>query len=152
VSRALDGNDGQAVRALALRSAAFVVGTSCAYALLLLSCMAALERLFFKDQFHELAPLTFLWALYYTLTGLSTIASSILRSAMQFSEIFWRQALTAVAAVGLLFGSLAFQELEALVIALTIIEIVSMCLLVHRLGSIVPFRSPSYDARSSLRA
>lgn len=137
MSRALDANDQATARALVMRSFAFVLASATAYGLALSASISWLQQLFFKDQFRELSLLAALWTVYYTLTGVSTVASSVLRSALQFSGVFWRQAATSVAAIVLLAASVAIGELAVLVFVLVLIETVGMVLMLHGLSRLL---------------
>lgn len=137
VSRLMDGDSRAEIRRLALRSAIFVVSSSLLYALVLFAAIPALDRAVFGGKFARLGPLTICWIVYLMLTGLSTVASSVLRSALEFRQVFHRQILSCGAAVILLIVALRFKPVESLVIALVIVEGISAAMLWHRLNAAV---------------
>ena len=94
-------------------------------------------------KFEELRPLTLWWIVYFMLTGISTVASSVLRSALEFRQVFNRQALSGAAAVILLTIGLSLPAIESLVIALVIVELISASLFWHRLNIAVSSRPKS---------
>jgi len=143
VSRLMDGDSNAKIRSLALRSALFVVASSLLYAVLLFAVIPALDRAVFGGKFERLRSLTVCWIVYLMLTGLSTVASSVLRSALEFRQVFHRQILSCVAAVILLAVALRFQPIESLVIALVIVEAISAALFWQRLNAAVSPRPQS---------
>ncbi len=123
-----------AIRDLARRSALFVVVSSLLYALVIYTLIPILDQKVFGGKFHQLRSLAMWWAVYFTLTGVSTVASSVLRSAFEFREVFHRQLLSCIAAVVLLTVGLRFAAVESLVIALVVVEAISGALFWHRLN------------------
>ena len=83
------------------------------------------------------------WILYFALTGITTVAASVLRSALEFRQVFIRQLISCVAAVVLLTAGLQFPAVEALVIALVIVEAISAALFWHGLKTTLVYRSMS---------
>ena len=77
-SRLIDGPDArQELALLARRSVMLVIVLATGYALLLALAMTLLDRLLFADKFADLTELTWLWLAYFSLTGMTTIASSV---------------------------------------------------------------------------
>jgi len=122
---------------LAKHSSVFVLSTSIAYLILLLALLPAMEKTVFGGKFHHLTLLVTWWTIYIALTGQSTIASSILRSALEFRQVFNRQLVSCIAAVGLLSAGSRFGPIESIVIVLVAIEAVSAGLLWHRLNKVL---------------
>ncbi len=143
VSRLLTSGSHNQIRKLALRSALFVAGSSMVYAAVIFAAIPILEQSLFGGKFQQLRPLAMWWIVYIMLTGISTVASSILRSALEFRQVFHRQALSCIAAVILLTIGLKLQPIEALVIALVIVEAISAGMLWHRLNIAVSLRPKS---------
>jgi O-antigen/teichoic acid export membrane protein len=117
---------------LAFRSSAFVVVGTCGYAIAMLAALPFLQRLAFANKYEHLAPLVLCWTIYICLTGLTTVASSVLRSALEFRQIFHRQVISCVAAIGLLGVGSHFGPTE-IVIALIVVEAISFGMLWRRL-------------------
>jgi O-antigen/teichoic acid export membrane protein len=131
------------LRKLALRSALFVVGSSLLYALTIFALIPTLNRSLFGGKFEQLVPLTLWWIVYVMLTGISTVASSVLRSALEFRQVFQRQVVSGVAAVALLTMGLKSPAIESLVIALILVEAISAGLFWHRLNVAVSLHTKS---------
>jgi O-antigen/teichoic acid export membrane protein len=131
------------IRRLVLRSALFVIASSLVYALLIYAALPLLEHSLFAGKFRNLWSLTIWWVAYFMLTGITTVASSVLRSALEFRQVFYRQALSCVAAVVLLTIGLRLNAIESLVIALVIVEFISAGLFWHRLSTTVSLRHKS---------
>ncbi len=142
-SRLLAKDGRTEIRQLAVRSALFVTGSSLLYAIVLFAVIPFLDRSLFDGKFEHLRSLTVWWIVYFTLTGISTVASSVLRSALEFRQVFHRQVLSCAAAVFLLTVGLRFKPIESLVIALVIVEAISAGLFWHRLNDTVALRSKS---------
>jgi O-antigen/teichoic acid export membrane protein len=142
-SRLLTSGSDVEIRRLSLRSALFVVASSLLYAIALFAAIPILDQTLFAGKFMRLRPLTMWWIVYFMLTGISTVASSVLRSALEFREVFHRQLLSCVAAIILLTVGLRLQPVESLVIALVIVEVISACLFWRRLNVAVSLRPKS---------
>ncbi len=126
------------LRRLVRLSSAFVVVSSAAYAALALVAMPVIVRILFAGKFEHLPGLTICWVLYSALAGITTVASSVLRSAMQFRGVFARQVICCAAAVLFLTLATRFEPIESLVIALIAVEAISVALLWHRVMSLCP--------------
>jgi O-antigen/teichoic acid export membrane protein len=133
-SRLLASGSHLEIRRLAMRSALFVAGVSLLYALMIFAVIPVLDEFVLGGKFVQLRPLTLWWIVYFMLTGVSTVASSVLRSALEFRQVFHRQALSGAAAVILLAIGLRLPAIESLVIALVIVEAISAGLFWHRLN------------------
>jgi O-antigen/teichoic acid export membrane protein len=131
------------VRRLAMRSSLFVIAASASFGAGALMVMPLLEHFLFGNKFHHLRPLLLCWIAYTCLTGLSTVASSVLRSALEFQQIFHRQVVICIAAVALLAMGARYGALESIVIVLTMVEAISVVLLWHRLGRALSPRAGS---------
>jgi O-antigen/teichoic acid export membrane protein len=142
-SRLLASGSHLEIRRLATRSALFVAGSSLLYALVAFAVIPILDESLLGGKFEELRPLTLWWIVYFMLTGISTVASSVLRSALEFRQVFNRQALSGAAAVILLTIGLSLPAIESLVIALVIVEVISASLFWHRLNIAVSSRPKS---------
>jgi O-antigen/teichoic acid export membrane protein len=128
------------VRKLAVQSALFVVGTCLLYALVISAAIPMLDHSLFGGKFQHLRSLTIWWTVYFMMTGISTVAASVLRSALEFRQVFHRQLLSCVVAVVMLSIGLKLQSIEALVVALVIVEAISAMLFWHRLNAAVALR------------
>jgi O-antigen/teichoic acid export membrane protein len=113
---------------LANRSAVFVVGSSAAYAILVLALLPVLERTLFAGTFQHLRPLALCWIAYTALTGLTTIAASVLRSALKFRQVLFRHVISCAVAMILLMATLRLEALTSIVIALCVTEALSVFL------------------------
>jgi O-antigen/teichoic acid export membrane protein len=102
-----------------------------------------LSRSLVGGKFEQLVPLTLWWIVYVMLTGISTVASSVLRSALEFRQVFQRQVVSGVAAVVLLTMGLKSPAIESLVIALILVEAISAGLFWHRLNVAVSLHTKS---------
>jgi O-antigen/teichoic acid export membrane protein len=142
-SRMLAGGSAAASYTLAIRSAMFVTGSSAIYALAIYAAVPYLDNSLFAGKFQHLQPLSMWWILYFALTGITTVAASVLRSALEFRQVFIRQLISCVAAVVLLTAGLQFSAVEALVIALVIVEAISAALFWHGLKTTLVYRSMS---------
>jgi O-antigen/teichoic acid export membrane protein len=142
-SRLLASGSRLEIRKLATRSALFVAGSSLLYAIVVLAVIPVLNQSLFGGKFEYLRPLTMWWIVYFMFTGISTVASSVLRSALEFRQVFHRQVLSCIAAVVLLTIGLRLAAIEALVIALVIVEAISASLFWHRLNITVSLRPKS---------
>lgn len=142
-SRLLASGSYLEIRRLAARSALFVAGSSLLYALVAFAVIPILDESVLGGKFVELRPLTLWWIVYFMLTGISTVASSVLRSALEFRQVFNRQALSGAAAVILLTIGLSLPAIESLVIALVIVEVICASLFWHRLNIAVSSRPKS---------
>jgi O-antigen/teichoic acid export membrane protein len=121
------------IRRLAMRSSAFVVCATALFGIGALAAMPFFERYLFSNKFHHLRLLTLCWLVYICLTGLGTVMSSVLRSALEFQQIFHRQVISCIAAMVLLGLGARYGGIESIVIALTIVEAISVVLLWERL-------------------
>jgi O-antigen/teichoic acid export membrane protein len=142
-SRLLASGSHLEIRRLAMRSGLFVAGSSLLYALIVFAAIPILDQTFFGGKFEHLRPLTVWWIVYFMFTGLSTVASSILRSALEFRQVFHRQVLSCVAAVILLTVGLRIAAIESLVMALVAVEVVSAALFWRRLSTTMSLRPKS---------
>lgn len=142
-SRLLAGDSRLEIRRLAARSALFVAGSSLCYALALFAVIPVLNQSLFGGKFEHLRSLSMWWIVYIMLAGLSTVASSVLRSALEFRQVFNRQAASCAAAVILLTLALKVPALESLVMALVIVEAISAALFWHRLDAAMSFQPKS---------
>ena len=133
-SRLIDGPDARHELALlARRSVMLVIVLASGYALLLALAMPLLDRLLFADKFADLTELTWLWLAYFSLTGMTTIASSVLRSTLEFRAIFSIHAICAAIAVSASFASLARGTSAAFIEVLIGVELLLAGLLWRRL-------------------
>jgi O-antigen/teichoic acid export membrane protein len=107
---------------LAWRSALFVATLASAYALVLWLAMPLLDTLLFAGRFEEVGGLALLWLAYFALTGMTTIATSLLRSAFEFKALFQLHSWCAGVALTAFCGGLAFHTPAAFVVALTAVE------------------------------
>src|SRR3984957_4012511 len=137
-SRLLASGSMEEIRRLAARSALFVVAGSVLYGIVILAAIPLLDRWLFGGKFLHLHILALWWVAYFMMTGISTVASSILRSALQFREVLNRQILSSIAAVILLTIGLRLEAIESLVIALVLVETFCAALFWHRLNGAVP--------------
>jgi len=138
-SRLLATSSYQETNQLALRSTGFVVGSSVLYALVVYFLVPIVNQKLFGNKFDHLQSLSMWWIAYVGLTGITTIASSVLRSGMQFRQVFTRQLITCAIAVLLLSASLKLPGIHSLVVALIAVEMISaiqcwrqMHLMLHR--------------------
>jgi O-antigen/teichoic acid export membrane protein len=118
---------------LAIRSAAFVVGSSLLYAMAIYALIPFVNQKLFGGKFQQLQSLSMWWIGYAAMTGLSTVASSLLRSAMKFRQVFTRQLASSVVALVLLTTSLNFKSIASIVIAMIAVEAFSACMLWRRM-------------------
>ena len=132
-SRLLAVESYEGAHRLALRSAGFVVVSSFLYAVAIYSLIPIINQKLFGSKFAQLQTLAMWWIAYTALTGISTVASSLLRSAMQFRQVFTRQVLSCMAAIVLLTLSLRFAATQSLIIALVAIELISASLFWHQM-------------------
>ncbi len=122
-SRLLDTADAHAsLSRLAWRSAMFVLSLASIYALALWLAMPMLDSMLFAGNFREVGTLSFLWLAYFALTGMTTIATSLLRSAFEFKALFVLHTSCALVALAAFCAGLAFHTPAAFVIALTVVE------------------------------
>jgi O-antigen/teichoic acid export membrane protein len=122
-SRLLTAPDAAAaLRRLALRSVAFVFTSSAVYALALWLAMPLLTDLLFAGQFPRVSGMVYLWLGYFALTGLTTIATSLLRSVFEFQSLFRVHLLCAAVAAIALCAGLGVQDPSAFVLALLLVE------------------------------
>lgn len=141
-SQLLAASSHAALRRLAIRSSLFVIAVTAAYALIALLALPLLERFLLAGKFRHLGPLMMCWTIYICLTGLTTVASSVLRSALEFRQIFNRQVISCVAAIALLAAASSHGALS-IVAALSAVEAISVIMLWHRLGAALSSRSGS---------
>jgi O-antigen/teichoic acid export membrane protein len=133
-SRLLEGADSRhGLMRLARNSALFVIGLAAVYALVLTLALPLLEQLLFAGKIVDLHGLTSLWLVYFTLTGMTTIAASVLRSALRFKMIFAIQALCAACAVLASFAGLAFATPAVFIVVLIAVELLLASLLWRQL-------------------
>lgn len=123
----VDGSYAEA-RKLAWRSVLLVLGLSLAYALFIFALIPLIEPSLFGGRFPTLRLFSMWWTAYFTLTGVSTVAVSFLRSALQFQRIFHRQVINCVVAVAILTVSMYFSAAESLVVAMSVVEAISAVL------------------------
>jgi O-antigen/teichoic acid export membrane protein len=131
------------IRRLAVRSALFVAGSCLLYALAMFTVIRFLDHSLFGGKFEHLQSLTLWWVAYFMMTGISTVASSVLRSALEFRQVFHRQLLSCAIAVVLMTVGMMLRSIESLVIALVIVEVISAGLFWHRLSVAVSLRPRS---------
>lgn len=131
-----EGSPG-AVRTLARRSVLLVVGCSVAYGVVLVLLLPLAQRLLFGDRFPHIRTLAVLWVVYFSCTGVNTIAACLLRSALEFQQIFVRYVLSCTVAIALLATSLLFDSVCAPIVALTAVELVLMGLFWSRIARIL---------------
>jgi O-antigen/teichoic acid export membrane protein len=129
------------VRKLAGRSALFVIGSSSVYAVAVVVLLPFAQNAIFAGKFNELHWSAILWILYSMLAGLTTVAASLLRSALKFRQVFTRQVASCFAAMGLLFLSLRFPGVYAQIIALSLVELMYALLLWGQLAKITKDRA-----------
>jgi O-antigen/teichoic acid export membrane protein len=129
-SQLMQGPDGRnAVLRIARRSAIFVASMACGYGLLLMLAMPLLDRILFDGKVDNLTSLTMLWLIYFSLTGMTTVAASVLRSALEFKAVFGIYAVCAGVALGASFVGLAFTTSAAFIVVLIGVELVLAALL-----------------------
>lgn len=121
-SRLLSSGDSPKLRRLAARSAMFALGLALAYGLALFLAMPFIEHYVFGRNFEHLRLLSMLWLLYFAFAGLTTIATSLLRSALEFRWLFRTHAFCAALAVAGFFAGLASHTPTSLVIVLIAVE------------------------------
>jgi O-antigen/teichoic acid export membrane protein len=131
-SRFLADGDSMEVHRLARWSIAFVIGLSVAYSLLVYLLVPMLEPSLFGGKFPMLRPLAMCWVAYFALTGISTVAANLLRSALDFRQVFRLQVASGIAAVMLLGISMSFAAAESLVVAMVVLEMVTSVLFWQR--------------------
>lgn len=131
-ARLMVAGDHVGVSRLARRSVLLVVGVSVVYAATIGATLPIIRDTVFKGSFPDLASVTFAWVAYAMLTGLTTVAASLLRSALKFRQIFTRQVLGCLAAVALLTLSLRFTAVNTQVLALVLVEALTAGALWHR--------------------
>jgi O-antigen/teichoic acid export membrane protein len=127
-SRLLADGSPAEVRRVARQYIWLVLALSAAYGLVIFQLIPILEPTLFGGKFPMLRRLSMWWIAYFTLTGISTVAMGILRSALQFRRLFHLQVLSCIAAVALLTASLASPNDASLVIAMILGEAVSAVL------------------------
>jgi O-antigen/teichoic acid export membrane protein len=133
-SRLLDAPEaGREIALLARRSVFLVLVMSGGYAAVLAVTLPLLDSLLFAGKFEGLSSLTWLWLAYFSLTGMTTIAASVLRSALEFRSIFAIQATCAAIAVLASFAGLAFGTSAAFIQVLIGVELLLAILLWRRL-------------------
>jgi O-antigen/teichoic acid export membrane protein len=135
--RAMADESAATVRRLARRSLLFVIGGSTAYAAVLFLVLPFVEHGFFGDKFANLHVIALLWVAYSMLTGLTTVAASLLRSALRFRQVFALQSLCSVAALVLLALSRSLPGAAAQVLALALAEVISVVLLWQALSQLI---------------
>jgi O-antigen/teichoic acid export membrane protein len=124
-SRLLGEGDGVArLNRLAWRSAQFVLALALVYGVALTAALPLLERHVFGAEFQHLGSLTLLWLAYFALTGLTTIATSLLRSAFEFKALFRIHLFCAVIAVSCFCAGLGARTPAVFVVALVLVEAV----------------------------
>jgi len=131
-ARLMVAGDQAGVSRLARRSALLVVGVSVVYAAAIVGLLPFISHTAFKGSFPDLGSVTVAWIAYAMMTGLTTVAASLLRSALKFRQIFTRQALSCLAAIVLLTLSLRFTAVDTQVLALVIVELFTAGALWHR--------------------
>jgi hypothetical protein len=136
-------------RRLAARSALFVMGSSIAYGIVLVAVLPVVQRTLLTTSFHDTRILATSWVVYFAIAGLSSVATSLLRSAFAFRQIFFRQAVISVAAVVLLAASLALHATYALVLALIVAEVVFAGMLWHQLTATIARHSADHHSLTS---
>lgn len=124
-SRVLVGHDAVVeINRLALRSVLLVLAVSLAYALVLAIALPLLDRMLFAGQFPQVATLAYWWLAYFSLAGMTTIATSLLRSSFEFRGLFFIHAACAALALLAFCAGLAFPAPVAFVVGLVLVEAV----------------------------
>lgn len=128
-SRILADGDLPRLNRLAWHSTLLVVALALGYGLLLFAAMPLLERYLFAGKFQHLQPLTLLWLAYFALTGMTTIATSLLRSAFEFKALFRIHLICGSIAVLTFVAGLTFSTPTVFVVALALVEalLASLC-------------------------
>jgi hypothetical protein len=95
------------------------------------------EHGFFGDKFANLHVIALLWVAYSMLTGLTTVAASLLRSALRFRQVFALQLLCSIIALVLLAFSRSLPGAAAQILALVLAEVISVALLWQALSQLI---------------
>jgi hypothetical protein len=135
---------------LAWRSVWLVLALSMVYGALIYQVIPLLGPTLFAGKFPMLRPLSMWWIGYFTLTGVTTIATGILRSALEFRRIFHLQVFTSVAAVALLTVSLRSSSSASLVIAMILGEGLSAVIFWKSVIHVVSRHHPTKPGPSQL--
>jgi O-antigen/teichoic acid export membrane protein len=143
-ARAIAAGSAQTVKFLANQSLTFVVGCSTAYGIAVFLLLPATQRTLFAGKFNDLRLSACLWILYAMLAGITTVASSLLRSALKFRQVFTRQVVSSMAALILLTLSLGFSGVHWQILALVIAEVISALLLWYRFLQL-PLAGPFHE-------
>jgi O-antigen/teichoic acid export membrane protein len=147
--RAMADESAVTVRRLARRSLLFVMCCSAAYAAVLILMLPFAEHGFFGNKFAHLQLIALLWVAYSMLSGLTTVAASLLRSALRFRQVFALQSLCSVAALVLLALSRSLPGAAAQVLALALAEVISVALLWQALSQLIRTKAfPEHAAAS----
>ena|GEM_PF-5159727 len=136
-SQLLQSGSADALGRLARRSAVLVVAICSLYAIALVVIAPTDASALFGAEFRETRPLALLWIGYFSLAGLSTVASSLLRSALEFRHVFLHNGLSCVLAITLLSVSLLAGSTAFVIIALMVAEGVLAVLLWRCLSTIL---------------
>jgi O-antigen/teichoic acid export membrane protein len=131
-ARAIAEGSAQTVKLLANRSITFVVGCSVTYGIAVYLVLPGVEHALFAGKFTNLRLSASLWILYAMLSGITTVAGSLLRSALKFRQVFTRQVVSCIAALILLTVSVSFPGVHWQILALVIAEVISALLLWKR--------------------
>lgn len=153
-SKLFAAHDLRGIRQLAIKAAAVVLALSASYALFLPMILPMLEPLLKEKGFQHIQQLAFAWSVYFAVAGISTVAASILRSALAFKEVFVFQIISCIAAVAIFAISFRFTHHASLIVGLTVVELISTTLLWrnlwHRTSNDVS--ATMYDARANATA
>jgi hypothetical protein len=105
-----------------------------------------INRVAFGGTMQHLRELSLWWTAYIAVCGFTTIASSVMRSALAFRQLLGLQVVTSMVALPMLAVSLAFPFVESLVVAMLASECVSATISWMRMNLVV---MRSADARAA---
>ena len=127
-SNLLANSSHQEMRRLALRSVGFVLVSSILYVAAIYPLIPMINTSLLGGKFEHLQSMSIWWVIYICITGVTTVAASILRSAFEFRSVFTRQLISCIVAVILLSMTLKIHAPQAVIIAMIIVEMISMAL------------------------
>lgn len=132
-SRLLTNGDVTAVKQLSVKAALFSLLIAASYAVFLWMALPLIEPLLASKGFVHLKELALIWVLYFAAAGITTVAASMLRSALAFRSVFLWQTLCCVVAIAVFTASFRFASQTSLIVALIVVELFSAGLLWRQL-------------------
>lgn len=132
-SRLLAQNSSRRTYRLAIRSTYFVAGCCLLYCLIIYPLIPFINKTLMGGKFVQLQSLAMWWIVYISLTGISSIAASILRSALRFRQVFTRQIVSCATALALLTVAARLKITVAIIIAMIVVELISIIMLWKRM-------------------